>query len=142
MKIKIMGTIYEVLPTKSGTGKNGFWESQDIIIKTGEGTYGDEFVLVSIFGDKIKLAPKVGEFVKLECNLKATRVGDRWFNNLNLWRWEQTAPGLSEGEISILERSNAEELKLDDWEEMPNFKELAIKKNLAADTDLLGDLPF
>lgn len=142
MKIKIIGTIHEVLPPRSGTGKNGFWESQDMIIKTGESQYGDEFVLVSMFGEKMMSNPKVGEFVKLECNLKASRAGDRWFNNLNLWRWEQTAPQLSEGEVTILERSNAEALEFDNWEEMPNFKELAKEKAHKYDDMSIGDLPF
>lgn len=138
MKIKILGTIHEVLPVKSGTGKNGFWESQDIIVKTGEGTYGEEFVLVSLFGEKIKLAPKAGEFVRLECNLKANRSGDRWFNSLNLWRWEETAPGLSENEVTILERSNAEALKYDDWDTLPDFS----KKQKDKQEDIYTDLPF
>lgn len=141
MKIKIIGTVYEILPKKSGTGRNGFWESQDVVIKTGESNYGEEFVVVSLFGDKIMMNPKVGEFVKIECNLKAKNSGDRWFNSINLWRWEETAPGLSDNEVTVLERSNAEELKLDDWDKLPDYEQLSSSKQQSENFND-NDLPF
>ena len=142
MRIKVIGTIYEVLPPRSGTGKNGYWESQDIVIKTGETPYGDEFVVVSMFGDKIMMNPKVGEFVKLECNLKAQKTGEKWFTNLNLWRWEQTAPALTDNKVEILSKSNAEVLDFEETLRTP-LPEFSKMRNLSTPIEEEEtDLPF
>ena len=60
--------LIQVLPLQTGTGKNGAWKKQDIIVET-EGQYPKK-ICVSVWGDKIdndQLKP--GNMLKIDFDI-------------------------------------------------------------------------
>ena len=49
--MQLNAKLIQLLPLQSGTGKNGQWKKQDIIVET-EGQYPKK-ICISIWGDKI-----------------------------------------------------------------------------------------
>ena len=52
--MQLTARLVQLLPLQSGTGKNGQWKKQDIIVET-EATYPKK-VCISVWGDKIETA--------------------------------------------------------------------------------------
>ena len=50
--MELTAKLIQLLPLQTGTGKNGEWKKQDIIVET-EGQFAKK-VCISIWGDKIK----------------------------------------------------------------------------------------
>ena len=92
----LTGKLLQVLPLQTGTGKNGQWKKQDIIVET-EGQYPKK-VCVSIWGDKIKEEQlKVGSQLNISFDIESREYNGRWYTDVKAWKVE-TGTGAPAGE--------------------------------------------
>lgn len=80
-------TLLQLLPLQSGTGKNGEWRKQDIIVETQE-QYPHK-ICVSLWGDKIdSVALAVGQVLKVDFDVESREYNGRWYTDVKAWRIE------------------------------------------------------
>jgi hypothetical protein len=88
--MQLIGKLVQVLPIQTGTGRNGEWKKQDIIVET-DGQYPKK-VCVSIWGDRINEQQLVvGNNLKLEFEIESKEFSGRWYTELKAWRIELAA---------------------------------------------------
>jgi hypothetical protein len=85
--MQLTAKLVQLLPLQTGSGKNGEWKKQDIIVETG-GQYPKK-VCVSVWGDKIdekKLKP--GNMLKIEFDIESREYNSRWYTDVKAWKIE------------------------------------------------------
>lgn len=85
--MQLTAKLIQLLPLQSGTGKNGQWKKQDIIVET-EATYPKK-ICVSIWGDKIdagQLQP--GNMLKIDFDVESREFNGRWYTDVKAWKIE------------------------------------------------------
>lgn len=83
--MELTATLVQVLPLQKGTGKNGEWKKQDIIVESG-GQYPKK-VCVSIWGDKINekiLQP--GTVLSISFDVESREYNGRWYTDVKAWK--------------------------------------------------------
>lgn len=85
--MNLKGKVIQVLPEQTGTGKNGEWKKQDIIIET-EGQYPKK-VCVSLWGDKVGTVLN-GANVDAQLDPESREYNGRWYTELKAWKIEQS----------------------------------------------------
>ena len=79
--------LLQLLPLQSGTGKNGQWKKQDIIVET-ETTYPKK-ICVSIWGDKIDASQlQPGNQLKIDFDVESREYNGRWYTDVKAWKIE------------------------------------------------------
>ncbi len=85
--MQLTAKLIQLLPLLTGTGKNGPWKKQDIIVETLD-QYPKKICL-SIWGDKINEAQlQVDKFLKLEFDIESREYNGKWFTDIKAWRAE------------------------------------------------------
>lgn len=85
--MQLTAKLVQVLPMQTGTGKNGEWKKQDIIVET-EGQYPKK-VCVSIWGDKIKTdVLKEGASLNISFDVESREYNGRWYTDVKAWKVE------------------------------------------------------
>lgn len=85
--MQLTGKLLQVLPLQTGTGKNGAWKKQDIILET-EGTYPKK-VCISIWGDKINESQlKVGNNLTVQFDIESREYNGKWYTDVKAWKVE------------------------------------------------------
>jgi hypothetical protein len=85
--MQLTAKLIQLLPLQTGTGKNGEWKKQDIIVET-----GDKFpkkICVSLWGDKIddkKL--RIGNTLKIDFDVESREYNSRWYTDVKAWKVE------------------------------------------------------
>ena len=88
--MQLSGKLLQVLPPQTGTGKNGPWKKQDIILET-EGTYPKK-VCVTIWGDKISEEQlKPGNMLTVQFDLESREYNGRWYTDVKAWKIESAS---------------------------------------------------
>ncbi len=90
--MQLTAKLVQLLPLQTGTGKNGEWKKQDIIVET-SGQYPKK-VCVSVWGDKIgsnKL--KVGSLLKIDFDVESREYNSRWYTDVKAWKIEVEGDG-------------------------------------------------
>ncbi|HQX95531.1 MAG: DUF3127 domain-containing protein [Chitinophagaceae bacterium] len=85
--MELTAKLVQLLPLQTGTGKNGEWKKQDIIVET-EGQFPKK-VCISIWGDKIKadvLQP--GAQLNISCDVESREYNSRWYTDVKAWKIE------------------------------------------------------
>lgn len=105
----ITGTIRNVLPPKTGEGKNGPWKKQEVILET-EGKYPKN-ICFTFWGDKAE-SPlfRNGSAVKISYDLESREFNGRWYTDAKGWKVEPAggeAPQISEDNTIYHDESNA-----------------------------------
>ena len=88
----------QVLPLQTGSGRNGEWKKQDIIVET-DGQYPKK-ICVSIWGDKINpqhLQP--GNQLKIDFDIESREFNGRWYTDVKAWKVEMAMEGSSSSEF-------------------------------------------
>jgi hypothetical protein len=83
--MQLTAKLVQLLPLQTGTGKNGEWKKQDIIVET-SGQYPKK-LCVSVWGDKIdakKLKP--GNMLKIEFDVESREYNSRWYTDVKAWK--------------------------------------------------------
>lgn len=92
--MQLTAKLTQVLPLQTGTGRNGEWKKQDIIVET-EGQYPKK-VCISIWGDKINNAIlQPGTMLNISFDIESREFNGRWYTDVKAWRVE--AAGASSG---------------------------------------------
>jgi hypothetical protein len=85
--MQLTAKLIQLLPLQTGTGKNGAWKKQDIIVET-EATYPKK-ICISIWGDKInENLLKVGNQLKIDFDVESREYNNRWYTDVKAWKIE------------------------------------------------------
>ena len=85
--MQLTAKLIQVLPLQTGTGKNGQWKKQDIIVET-EGQYPKK-VCVSVWGDKINESQlQVGAQLTISFDVESREYNGRWYTDVKAWKIE------------------------------------------------------
>jgi hypothetical protein len=83
--MQLTAKLTQLLPIQTGTGKNGEWKKQDIIVET-DGQYPKK-VCISIWGDKINEQQlSVGNTLTIEFDVESREFSGRWYTDLKAWK--------------------------------------------------------
>lgn len=83
--MNLKGKVIQVLPEQTGTGKNGEWKKQEVIVET-EGQY-PKSVCISLWGDKVGTV-NIGEVIDASLNPESREYNGRWYTELKVWKIE------------------------------------------------------
>jgi hypothetical protein len=87
--MQITAKLIQLLPIQIGTGKNGEWKKQDIIVET-DGQYSKK-VCISIWGDKINDDQLLtGNLLKIDFDIESREYNGKWYTDLKAWKIEMT----------------------------------------------------
>lgn len=88
--MQLTAKLVQLLPVQTGTGKNGQWKKQDIIVET-DGQYPKK-VCISIWGDKIDESQlKMGNRLKIDFDVESREYNGRWYTDVKAWKIEAAA---------------------------------------------------
>jgi hypothetical protein len=105
--MQLTAKLIQLLPLQTGTGKNGEWRKQDVIVET-DGQYPKK-VCISIWGDKIDSSQLVvGNMITIDFDLESREYNGRWFTDVKAWKVS------SQGEAPRNELGGIEPLDLSD----------------------------
>jgi hypothetical protein len=83
--MKLTAKLTQLLPIQTGTGKNGEWKKQDIIVET-DGQYPKK-VCISIWGDKINEGQlQIGNLLKIEFHIESREFNTKWYTDVKAWK--------------------------------------------------------
>lgn len=102
--MQLTAKLIQLLPLQTGTGKNGEWKKQDIIVET-EGQYPKK-VCISLWGDKINSSQlKVGNQLKIDFDVESREYNGRWYSDIKAWKIELAA-GAAPAEVTNSQEEN------------------------------------
>ena len=87
--MQLTAKLTQLLPIQTGTGKNGEWKKQDIIVET-EGQFPKK-ICISIWGDKINESQlKIGNNLKIDFDIESREYNSKWYTDVKAWKIEVT----------------------------------------------------
>ncbi len=90
--MQLTAKLIQLLPIQTGTGKNGEWKRQDIVVET-DGQYPKK-VCISIWGEKINEQQLVvGNSLTIDFDIESREFSGRWYTDLKAWKVEATNQG-------------------------------------------------
>ena len=79
--MNITGKLIQLLPLQTGTGKNGEWKKQEIIIETSD-KYPRK-VCISVWGDRIDMGKLVvGNQLNIDFSVESREYNGRWYTDV------------------------------------------------------------
>ena len=101
--MQLTAKLVQLLPLQTGTGKNGQWKKQDIIVET-EATYPKK-VCISVWGDKIDTASlQTGSLLKIDFDVESREFNGRWYTDIKAWKIEvagSAPPAQDKSHVSV-----------------------------------------
>lgn len=90
--MQLTARLIQMLPLQTGTGKNGEWKKQDIIVET-DGQYPKK-ICISIWGDKASEgALQIGNILDISFDVESREYNGRWYTDVKAWKVDLAAPG-------------------------------------------------
>lgn len=90
--MQLTAKLVQILPLQTGTGRNGEWKKQDIIVET-DGQYPKK-ICISIWGDKINASQLVvGNALRIDFDVESREYNSRWYTDVKAWRIEAVGAG-------------------------------------------------
>ena len=85
--MQLTAKLTQLLPIQTGSGKNGEWKKQDIIVET-DGQYPKK-VCISIWGDKINEGQlQIGNLLQIDFDIESREYNGRWYTDIKAWKIE------------------------------------------------------
>lgn len=85
--MQLIAKVIQILPLQTGSGKNGEWKKQDIVVET-DGQYPKK-VCISVWGDKINANHLVvGNKLKIDFDIESREYNSRWYTDVKAWKVE------------------------------------------------------
>lgn len=85
--MQLTAKLMQILPLQTGSGKNGEWKKQDIILET-DGQYPKK-ICISVWGDKINEKQLVvGNKLKIDFDIESREYNSRWYTDVKAWKVE------------------------------------------------------
>jgi hypothetical protein len=114
--MQLTARLVQLLPLQSGTGKNGQWKKQDIIVET-EATYPKK-VCISVWGDKIDTASlQPGSSLKIDFDVESREFNGRWYTDLKAWKIESNGVPAAAGSEKVM--SSAASVNMNNDDDLP-----------------------
>ncbi|OJU54597.1 MAG: hypothetical protein BGN96_12860 [Bacteroidales bacterium 45-6] len=83
--MELTARLIQLLPIQTGTGRNGEWKKQDIIVET-DGQYPKK-VCISIWGDKASPSVlQVGNILSISFDVESREYNGRWYTDVKAWK--------------------------------------------------------
>ncbi len=83
--MQLIARLVQVLPLQSGTGTNGEWKKQDIIVET-DADFPKK-VCISIWGERINEQQlQLGNMLLIDFDVESSEYNGRWYTNLKAWK--------------------------------------------------------
>lgn len=83
--MQLTAKLTQLLPIQTGTGKNGEWKKQDLIVETG-GQYPKK-ICISIWGDKINSSQlQIGNELKIDFDIESREYNGKWYTDIKAWK--------------------------------------------------------
>jgi hypothetical protein len=116
--MQLTAKLVQLLPLQTGTGKNGQWKKQDIIVET-EGQYPKK-VCVSIWGDKINEGNlKPGNMLNISFDVESREYNGRWYTDVKAWKLEPAGAGAGAAEGGPIDQPHFEEGQMESKDDLP-----------------------
>jgi len=113
--MQLTARLIQVLPLQTGSGKNGQWKKQDIIVET-EGQYPKK-VCVSIWGDKINEDNlKAGSLLNISFDVESREYNGRWYTDVKAWKIEPAGAAPATGPV---DEPHFEEGTMEEKDDLP-----------------------
>lgn len=88
--MQLIAKLTQLLPIQTGTGKNGEWKKQDIIVET-EGQFPKK-ICISVWGDKINESQlQIGKELKIDVDVESREYNNKWYTDIKAWKIEMSA---------------------------------------------------
>jgi nuclear transport factor 2 (NTF2) superfamily protein len=85
--MQITAKLIQLLPLQTGTGKNGIWKKQEIIVETTD-QYAKK-ICISIWGDKADSSIlQVGNQLKIDFDVESREYNGKWYTDVKAWKVE------------------------------------------------------
>jgi hypothetical protein len=83
--MQLTAKLIQLLPLQTGTGKNGEWKKQDIIVET-DSQYPKK-ICISIWGDKINLEQlQIGNIFNIDFDIESREYNGKWYTDVKAWK--------------------------------------------------------
>ena len=106
--MQVSAKLIQLLPLQTGTGRNGQWKKQDIIVET-DGQYPKK-ICISVWGDKINESLlRVGNRLKIDFDVESREFNGRWYTDVKAWKIEMDGASSAEPDFSGSFTSDDEE---------------------------------
>jgi hypothetical protein len=111
--MQVSAKLIQLLPLQTGTGRNGQWKKQDIIVET-DGQYPKK-ICISVWGEKINESLlKPGNRLKIDFDVESREFNGRWYTDVKAWKLELESASAEGGAPDFdpdeLQSSNEEDL--------------------------------
>jgi hypothetical protein len=91
--MELKAKLVQLLPLQTGSGKNGEWKKQDIIVET----LGSQFpkkICISIWGDKADTNMlQIGNELNISFDVESREYNGRWYTDVKAWKVEAAGAG-------------------------------------------------
>jgi len=85
--MQLTAKLTQLLPIQTGSGKNGEWKKQDIIVET-DGQYPKK-VCISIWGDKINEGQlQIDNLLQIDFEIESREYNSKWYTDIKAWKIE------------------------------------------------------
>ncbi len=85
--MQLTAKLIQLLPLQSGTGRNGEWRKQDIIVET-QDQYPKK-ICISLWGNKVQhVSLNSGELYTIDFDVESREFNGRWYTDVKAWRIE------------------------------------------------------
>ena len=85
--MQLTAKLIQLLPIQTGSGKNGEWKKQDIIVET-DSQYHQQ-ICISLWGDKINDKDlKVGNMLTIDFDISSREYNGRWYTDIKAGKVE------------------------------------------------------
>jgi hypothetical protein len=85
--MQLTAKLVQILPVQTGTGKNGEWKKQDIIVET-DGQYPKK-ICVTVWGDKMNSSLlQTGKRLNIDFDVESREFNGRWYTDVKAWKVE------------------------------------------------------
>ena len=114
--MQLTAKLTQLLPIQTGTGKNGEWKKQDIIVET-EGQYPKK-ICISIWGDKINEGQlQIGTLLQIDFDIESREYNSRWYTDIKAWKIE--VAGVGSNKTPDNTRNTADSISNDEDDVLP-----------------------
>lgn len=111
--MQLIAKLSQILPLQTGSGKNGEWKKQDIIVET-DGQYPKK-VCISVWGDKINAKQLVvGNKLKIDFDIESREYNSRWYTDVKAWKVEVLGANSAQDEFVVPDEEPTTSMSGDD----------------------------
>ena len=88
--MQLSATLIRILPTQSGTGKNGEWKKQNLVFET-QAQFPKK-ICISFWGDKLQSVElRESETYVIDFDIESRDYNGKWFTDLKAWKIVQNS---------------------------------------------------